>query len=242
MLDHVATDHGVGVRIGHPRAIVLAAEAQPSVEVFQRPGVAGVEARARVAGTGVLQQAPQEAARAATDFHDVHAAHAALLDDALRETLRDLKALTRGLSAPRVRLSEAAADWQADAAARLAEADITLDWRLDTGADAALDAVQWQALTRVLRELLSNAIAHAKPDALRLRGALHDGWLSLVVEDNGNGRQPERWAAGLGLSGVRRRVRELGGTVQWQERVPCGIRCTLRVPLAPLASPPGSSR
>jgi len=192
-----------------------------------------------------------ERTRLAQDLHDdigarlltlIVRARDPALADALRETLRDLKALTRGLSAPRVRLSEAAADWQADAAARLAEADITLDWRLDTGADAALDAVQWQALTRVLRELLSNAIAHAKPDVLRLRGALHDGWLSLVVEDNGNGRQPERWAAGLGLSGVRRRVRELGGTVQWQERVPCGIRCTLRVPLAPLASPPGSSR
>jgi signal transduction histidine kinase len=191
-----------------------------------------------------------ERTRLAQDLHDdigarlltlIVRARDPALADALRETLRDLKALTRGLSAPRVRLSEAAADWQADAAARLAEADITLDWRLDTGADAALDAVQWQALTRVLRELLSNAIAHAKPDVLRLRGALHDGWLSLAVEDDGDGRQPERWAAGLGLSGVRRRVRELGGTVQWQERVPCGIRCTLRVPLAPPPSPPGSA-
>lgn len=191
-----------------------------------------------------------ERTRLAQDLHDdigarlltlIVRARDPALADALRETLRDLKALTRGLSAPRVRLSEAAADWQADAAARLAEADITLDWRLDTGADAALDAVQWQALTRVLRELLSNAIAHAKPDVLRLRGSMHDGWLSLVVEDDGGGRQPERWAAGLGLSGVRRRVRELRGTVQWQERVPCGIRCTLRVPLAPPSPLPGSA-
>ena len=99
----------------------------------------------------------------------------------------------------------------------------------------ALEAGQWQGLSRILRELLSNTIAHARPHAVGVAGSLREGWLTLVIEDDGSGRQPERWAPGLGLSGVRRRVRDLGGTVSWQERAPRGIRCALRVPLATAA-------
>lgn len=191
-----------------------------------------------------------ERARLAQDLHDdigarlltlmVRARDPALVD-ALRETLRDLKALTRGLSTPRARLSEAAADWHADTARRLAEADVALRWQLDTGTDTTLDAEQWQALTRILRELLSNAIAHARATTLAVHGAWHDGWLTLSVEDDGTGRAPQAWAQGLGLSGVRRRVHDLGGSVTWEEGAPRGIRCTVRVPLGPAQPRPGAS-
>lgn len=204
--------------------------------------------------TGTATSAPEEAtlaaafergrcterARLAQDLHDdigarlltlIVRARDPALADALRDTLRDLKSLTRGLAKPRARLSEAAADWQADIARRAAEADIALRWQLDVGADATLDAEQWQALTRVLRELVSNAIAHACPRELAVAGALREGWLTLTVEDDGRGGAPAGWVAGLGVSGVRRRVRDLGGAVDWQERSPRGIRCTLRVPL-----------
>ena len=182
-----------------------------------------------------------ERTRLAQDLHDdigarlltlIVRARDPALADALRETLRDLKSLTRGMVQSGAWLSEAAADWQADAAARLAEADISLRWQFDTGADAPLDAGQWQGLSRVLRELLSNAIAHARPRTVSVAGSLRAGWLTLSIEDDGSGSQPDRWTPGLGLSGVRRRVRDLRGSVSWQERSPQGIRCTLRVPLA----------
>lgn len=190
-----------------------------------------------------------ERARLAQDLHDdigarlltliVRARDPALVE-ALRETLRDLKALTRGLSTPRARLSEAAADWHADAARRLEEADIALHWQVDIGTDASLDTEQWQGLTRVLRELVSNAIAHARPTVLAIRGAWREGWLTLSVEDDGTGCAPDGWAPGLGVSGVRRRVRELGGRVAWQACVPHGIRCIIQVPL-PTTVPGGQS-
>lgn len=204
--------------------------------------------------TGMATSAPEESnlaaafergrcterARLAQDLHDdigarlltlIVRARDPALADALRETLRDLKSLTRGLAKPRARLSEAAADWHADIARRAAEADIALRWQLDVGADATLEAEQWQALTRVLRELVSNAIAHASPRELAVSGLLREGWLALSVEDDGRGCAPAGWAAGLGVSGVRRRVRDLGGSVTWQERAPRGIRCAIRVPL-----------
>ena len=137
----------------------------------------------------------------------------------------------RPLAKPRAQLSEAAADWHADIARRAAEADIALRWQLDVGTDPMLDAEQWQALTRVLRELVSNAIAHARPREIAVGGALREGWLTLSVEDDGLGCAPEGWAPGLGVSGVRRRVRDLGGSVTWQACAPRGIRCALSVPL-----------
>lgn len=213
-------------------------DAQAGVRVLEPPRRGAEDARVAQA---FERGRSSERTRLAQDLHDdigarlltlIVRARDPALAEALRETLRDLKSLTRGMSAAGMRLSEAAADWHADAALRLTEADIALDWNLDAGADTALDPIQWQALTRVLRELLSNAISHARPHSLRVDGQLLGGWLHLTVDDDGVGRRPECWAAGLGLSGVRRRVQELGGTVSWQERAPRGIRCTLRVPLA----------
>jgi signal transduction histidine kinase len=54
--------------------------------------------------------------------------------------------------------------------------------------------------------------------------------LTLKVADDGGGRAPENWAHGLGLGGVRKRVKALGGEVGWQENGARGIRCEVRVP------------
>jgi signal transduction histidine kinase len=50
------------------------------------------------------------------------------------------------------------------------------------------------------------------------------------VADDGNGREPQNWAHGLGLGGVRKRVKLLGGEVRWRENLPRGIVCEARIP------------
>ena len=85
--------------------------------------------------------------------------------------------------------------------------------------------MQWSALTRVLRELVSNAIAHAQATQLSVSLRLSDDRLQLVVRDDGRGRNPQAWAHGLGLGGVRKRVKQLGGEVEWRELSPHGIGC-----------------
>ena len=47
-----------------------------------------------------------------------------------------------------------------------------------------------------------------------------------------NGRPTSRsaWARGLGLGGVRKRVKLLGGDVQWRENGRAGIVCTVLIP------------
>ncbi len=180
----------------------------------------------------------EERLRIAQDLHDdigarlltlMYQAPSPEIEDYLRHTLQDLKTLTRGLAAPSQRLSEAAAEWKAALSQRLTLAGASLDWRLWHDRDPSLTVVQWSALTRVLRELASNVIAHARAQHVDVALSLAGTRLELVVTDDGVGRDPARWSHGLGLSGVRKRVRQLGGAVEWSEVSPSGIRCRVTV-------------
>jgi signal transduction histidine kinase len=56
--------------------------------------------------------------------------------------------------------------------------------------------------------------------------------LMLRVQDNGKGKSPELWAHGLGLSGVRKRVKQLGGSVEWRSLPESGIVCQIKMTLS----------
>lgn len=181
----------------------------------------------------------EERQRIAQDLHDdigarlltlMYQAPNREMEDYIRHTLLDLKTLTRGLAASEHRFSHAAAEWKADLSHRLAVAQVTLGWHIDLDRDRVLTVVQWSALTRVLRELVTNAIYHGHATqidvSLRLRGPL----LVLQVADDGEGRAPAQWAHGLGLGGVRKRVKLLGGEVAWRENAGRGIVCEVRLP------------
>lgn len=181
----------------------------------------------------------EERQRIAQDLHDdigarlltlMYQAPTREMEDYIRHTLLDLKTLTRGLAAAELRFSHAAAEWKADITHRLTVAQVGLGWSFQIDRDRLLTVVQWSALTRVLRELVSNALYHGHATqidiSLRLQGAL----LTLQVADDGSGRAPQDWAHGLGLGGVRKRVKLLGGEVQWRENGGLGIVCDVRVP------------
>ena len=188
----------------------------------------------------------EERQRIAQDLHDdigarlltlMYKAGSPEVEDYIRHTLQDLKTLTRGLAASSHPLAHAAGEWKADAGHRLGAAGLRFDWRFEADREATLSVVQWSALTRILRELVSNAIAHAEASHLSVALRLAGDELSLVVADDGCGRDPQAWAHGLGLGGVRKRVRTLGGQVQWLAAPGGGIRCEVRVPLPGGAHP-----
>jgi signal transduction histidine kinase len=81
----------------------------------------------------------------------------------------------------------------------------------------------------VLRELVSNTIAHAHATHVDIDASLERGVLALSVADNGSGRDPAAWSHGLGLGGVRKRVKQLDGRVQWQENGALGIVCRVQI-------------
>ena len=110
-------------------------------------------------------------------------------------------------------------------AARLQAAGVRLEWNFTFDVDIQLTVVHWSALTRILRELVSNVIAHAQASRIEIDFRLESDRIDLTITDDGVGRNPRAWSHGLGLGGVRKRVKQLGGTVDWAEMAPRGIRC-----------------
>jgi signal transduction histidine kinase len=186
--------------------------------------------RAVAFDTAVEQGRSEERARLAQDLHDdigarlltlMYKAQSPEMEEYVRHTLQDLKTLTRGLAAPNHRLSHAAAEWKADLTQRLTAAHVELGWSFEFDQDILLSVVQ--------RELVSNAIAHAQATRVDVAFELHRDRLDLHVTDNGVGRNPRAWSHGLGLGGVRKRVKQLGGEVEWREVSPQGIGCRVTI-------------
>ena len=183
----------------------------------------------------------EERSRIAQDLHDdigarlltlMYKAPNPEIEEYIRHTLQDLKTLTRGLAAANQQLSHAAAEWKSDITQRLGATGCDLHWSFSADRDLLLSVVQWSGLTRVLRELVNNIISHAQATQVDISAHFDRGRLTLVVSDDGIGRAPETWSHGLGLGGVRKRVKLLGGQVSWVEQAECGIRCEVRVPLS----------
>lgn len=190
----------------------------------------------------VEQGRSEERMRLAQDLHDdigarlltlMYKAQSPEMEEYVRHTLQDLKTLTRGLAASSHRLSHASAEWKSDLTQRLTAAHVALRWSCQFDEDLLLSVVQWSALTRVLRELVSNVIAHSQAQCVGVDISLFRDSFDLNVSDDGVGRNPSAWAHGLGLGGVRKRVKQLGGSVEWREIRPRGIAC--RVTLRGLA-------
>jgi signal transduction histidine kinase len=187
----------------------------------------------------VEQGRSEERVRIAQDLHDdigarlltlMYKAPSPEMEDYVRHTLQDLKTLTRGLAAPSHRLSHAAAEWKADITQRLTAAHCDLGWSFASDRDIMLSVGQWSAVTRVLRELVTNAISHAQATRVDVEGSYEMGAFTLTITDNGTGRNPQSWSHGLGLGGVRKRVKQLGGDVEWREHSPQGISCRVSIP------------
>ena len=187
----------------------------------------------------VEQARSDERSRLAQDLHDdigarlltlMYKSPNAEMESYVRHTLQDLKTLTRGLAASTHHLDDAAGEWKADLELRLGAAQMSLRWRSHFDANPLLTIGQWSALTRILRELISNAIAHAHAKQVDVCLELQDDWLLLIVRDDGAGRAPHVWSHGLGVSGIHKRVRQLGGTVAWRENPGPGIACEVSIP------------
>jgi signal transduction histidine kinase len=88
------------------------------------------------------------------------------------------------------------------------------------------------ACYRIAQEAITNVARHARAKACRIRLLVDRGAGVLEVEitDNGVG-MPKNRVAGVGLSSMRERAEELGGTLEVDTRPEGGTRVLARLPL-----------
>lgn len=92
------------------------------------------------------------------------------------------------------------------------------------------DARVAQAMLRVVQETVTNAIKHSGCSNLWLEICTRDGALEIRAQDDGRGTGELRW--GAGLTGIRERLEEIGGSISVMARAGEGFRLQAHLPVA----------
>jgi two-component system, NarL family, sensor histidine kinase UhpB len=90
---------------------------------------------------------------------------------------------------------------------------------------------------RIFQECLTNISKHAGATEVSIKVKENDGFLSLVLEDNGIGFEPAQLSTrrasgrGLGLAALDERARMLGGSLEIRSQPGAGTRVTCIIPI-----------
>jgi signal transduction histidine kinase len=85
------------------------------------------------------------------------------------------------------------------------------------------------AAYRIVQEAVTNVIRHAHAHTCQVR-LLADTTLQIEVQDDGTGLE-ETHPTGVGLTSMRERAEELGGSFTIKKARPCGTEITAHLPL-----------
>lgn len=102
--------------------------------------------------------------------------------------------------------------------------------------EVALDDEVETALFRAAQEAIVNIGRHARAETVLIQVASTDGTLSIEIEDDGVGFDPDRVVAepgslrGVGLAGMRERLEIIGGTLRIDSAPGTGTRVAMTVP------------
>ncbi len=137
------------------------------------------------------------------------------LADAAFQSLRDTIYILRNTSQRPV--NEVLADWRAELAVRLEHTHIQLHWNVPELMDRQLLTSRQQiSCGRILREAVSNVLAHTNAGEIAVGIAVDNGHLNMHISDNGDyGINASNKGGGVGTSNMRLRARALGGKVRW---------------------------
>ena len=134
--------------------------------------------------------------------------------DMARETLQDVRRIIRGAVREHEDLHQLLDSCEAEARERCRSAGVQLLWQVVSDIEVALPSSHQYHLQRILRELVTNAIKHAAPEQISVHFAQEAQRLRLRICD-APGRDQGAAQEGVGIAGVRRRVDEMGGDIEW---------------------------
>lgn len=154
------------------------------------------------------------------------------MEETVETAIADLRLLIDSLDSVGDSLDIALAMFRERLAPRLAAAKVTLDWpRSATTIARAFTPGQILSIYRILQEAISNALRHGKPSCIEVRQTLDDHAITLSLCDNGSG-MIDQVRAGRGLTNMRRRATELGGSLTVEASKGGGVCVVLMVPVA----------
>jgi signal transduction histidine kinase len=184
----------------------------------------------------------RERRRIARDLHDGIAQDLAFIGAQARRlassegsAARIAEAAERALDESRHSIATLARDVDASLDASVSQAaqevaareGVHVQLELQAGVQAP-DTVH-DALMRIVREAVSNAIRHGQASSVTVRLANRDG-IVLSVEDNGSGLAEGSGNLGFGLVSMRERAEALGGALEVSRASERGVRVEVRLP------------
>ena len=169
----------------------------------------------------------EERRRIARDLHDdvgarllsgLYKTELADTQRVLRDAIADMRTIVTGLSTHQPLLGQMIAALRHETGERLAAAGLELNWPIGKLDDdqRRLDYLTFRSLTSAHREVVSNIIRHAGARNVDIRIDEADGWLNMVITDDGIGINPAHASGstrGNGITGLIRRIGEINGTV-----------------------------
>lgn len=99
---------------------------------------------------------------------------------------------------------------------------------VDAGTVAVPDPRGAHVLWRCCQEIVTNAVKHSEAENLWIAIRVNDGRVELTARDDGGGCSHP--APGQGLDGMRQRLQEVGGTLQWETSSGAGFRVLVTLP------------
>jgi signal transduction histidine kinase len=113
-----------------------------------------------------------------------------------------------------------------------AVSELPVDLRV-SGTPGRLPIDTSASMYRIVQEGLGNIFRHAQATQVRIDLAFADHTVTLAIEDNGVGIDPKEPGerVGFGMENLRRRVDDLGGTVELRSVPGAGTRIEVQVPI-----------
>ena len=103
-----------------------------------------------------------------------------------------------------------------------------------------LSAEARRNLFLVVKEALHNIVKHSSATEVSIIVTLSGNALEILLEDNGRGfKRDERVTSGNGLTNMKKRVEDIGGTFAIESETNHGTRVALAATLAPTAQRTG---
>ncbi|MGI9825429.1 sensor histidine kinase [Agromyces sp. Marseille-Q5079] len=158
-----------------------------------------------------------------------------------RETLDELRALSRGFAPPILQDRGLAAALESLGARSVVPVTVEIGLPADAVPPVLPGSIE-RNVYFVAAELLTNAVKHADATGIRLRASLRDTgptgwWIDLWVTDNGVGGAT--LAPGHGLAGLEERVRGLDGILVVDSPVGGPTSIGAHIPFVPVTAPTG---